>query len=172
MKAEDRKRESDEYLAFSIAGETFALEIDRSREVVDCMDVTEVPGMPACLPGVFNLRGGIVSVIDVRRMLGVVTDSKREDGCIIILEIDMDGELVTVGAPADEVRGVVRFDPESILPPPEIGTNIGKDFVRGVGKRDGEFVFILDIEKIIVFIESEIQRERNVGSDRRGIANG
>ena len=147
--------ETDQHLTFSIGAETFALEIDRAREVVDNTGVTEVPGMTGCLPGVFNLRGGIVSVIDLRQMLGVVAVEKNGEGCMIILEIDMDGELVTIGAPADEVRGVVRFEPGSILPPPEIGTHINRDFIQGVGKRDDEFVFILDIEKIILRIESE-----------------
>ncbi len=147
--------EAGQHLTFSMGTETFALEIDRAREVVDDTEVTEVPGMPACLPGVFNLRGGIVSVVDLRRMLGVAADERKEGGCVIILEIEMDGELVTIGTLADEVRGVVCFGRESILPPPEIGMNINKEYIRGVGKRDDEFVFIIDIEKVVLRIEAE-----------------
>lgn len=149
--------DADQYLTFSIAGETFALDIDQAREVVDGTDVTEVPGMPEYLPGVFNLRGGIVSVIDLCGMLGVANGKAGGDGCVIVMEVEVDGETVAIGVRVDEVRGVVRFGPEGILPAPGIGTQINKDFIRGVGKREDEFMLILDIQKVMAFIESEIR---------------
>jgi len=77
------------------------------------------------------------------------------DTCIIVMDIQGDDKIVTIGSLADSVQEVIDLDEESIEPPPRLGTKVDTDFIRGMGKRDDQFIIILDIDK--VFNSSEIR---------------
>ena len=68
--------------------------------------------------------------------------------CVIIVEVSLEGERLIIGALADSVQEVIEMDPSMIEPPPRIGTKLNTRFIRGMGKRDEEFIIILDIDKI------------------------
>jgi purine-binding chemotaxis protein CheW len=68
--------------------------------------------------------------------------------CVIIVEVQLDGETTIVGALADSVQEVIEMDAATIQPPPRIGAKLNTEFIRGMGKRDEEFVIILDIDKV------------------------
>jgi purine-binding chemotaxis protein CheW len=68
--------------------------------------------------------------------------------CIIVVEINMDGDTTILGALADSVQEVVEMEPETIEPAPHIGTKLNTDFIKGMGKVDSNFVMILDIDKV------------------------
>lgn len=156
--------EAKEYLTFTLGTETFALEVAMVREVVDYSDITEVPLMPGYLPGVFNLRGTIISVISLHLMLGLPGAEKTKNTCIIITETNADGELLLAGSVADSVHEVIYLDENQIGPPPLLGTKINTEFVRGIGNRGNSFVIILNIEKVLSVIEAEISVASNENS--------
>jgi len=145
---------TNQYLTFELDGETFALEIAKVREVLDFTSVTRVPQMPQFMRGVINLRGSVVPVVDMRLKFGMPPAGRTINTCIIIVEIDMDGEMVALGALADSVKEVVELESADIEPAPRIGTRLNTDFIRGMGKKEDSFLILLNIDR--VFSDEEL----------------
>ena len=140
---------TDQYLTFTLAEETFAIEIVKVREVIDYVHLTRVPRMPVFLRGVINLRGSVVPVIDLRLILSMPSVEKTVDTCIIIAEVNMDGEPLHLGMLADFVQEVIDIDPSQIDPPPKLGSMLNTEFIRGMGKRGEGFFIILNIDQVL-----------------------
>lgn len=154
--------EATQYLTFSLGKEDFALEIARVREVLDYTNITKVPRMPEFLRGVINLRGNVVPVTDLRLKLGMSATERTVNTCIVIVEIDIDGELMHMGVLTDSVREVLDLNPDQIKPPPRLGTKLNTEFIRGMGKRDDRLLIILDIDKVLSSDElAEVQSAGN-----------
>jgi purine-binding chemotaxis protein CheW len=139
---------TNQYLTFELDGEIFALEIAKVREVLDFTAVTRVPQMPAFMRGVINLRGSVVPVVDMRLKFGMPQTDRTVNTCIIIVEIELEGEMVALGALADSVKEVVELEPGDIEPAPKIGTRLNTEFIRGMGKREDRFLILLDINRV------------------------
>ena len=112
-----------EYLTFQLGGAPFALPIKGIREVVGCLPITEVPGMPLFLRGVMNLRGVVMPVIDLRVRLGLAPARATRRSCIVIVELEDGGLAVPVGLLVDAVQAVLGADDAvEELPQPEGGS--------------------------------------------------
>lgn len=146
--------ETMQYLTFKLEDEVFALDITTVREVLDFTTMTKVPRTPEFMRGVINLRGSVVPVVDLRLKFGLGKTEKTVNTCIIIVEVNVDGETVILGALADSVQEVIDLGPDHIEPAPKIGTRLNTEFIKGMGKRDNNFIIILDIDK--VFSTSEL----------------
>jgi purine-binding chemotaxis protein CheW len=145
--------EAGQYLTFTLDKETYAFDISQVREILDVSDITRVPQMPEFMLGVINLRGRVVPVIDLRLKFGLTKTEKTIDTCIIIIEMDIEGEATLLGTLADSVREVMTLEPDQIVPPPKIGTRLNTEFIKGMGKRNDEFVIIADIDKVFAIDE-------------------
>jgi purine-binding chemotaxis protein CheW len=145
---ENMNNETNQYLTFKLDEEVFALDIRKVREVLEYTTVTKVPQTPAFMRGVINLRGGVVPVVDMRLKFGMAQTENTVNTCVIISEILIDEETTVLGALADSVQEVIELEPGQIEPPPRMGTRLKTEFIRGMGKRDGEFIIILDIDKV------------------------
>jgi purine-binding chemotaxis protein CheW len=137
-----------QYLSFKLDEEEFALDISKVREVLDFTKITKVPQTPAFMRGVINLRGAVVPVVDLNKKFGIKDTEKTVNTRIIIGEVDIEGDNIVLGVLADSVHEVMELEPEHIEPAPKIGTRLNTDFLKGMGKRDEEFVMILDIDKV------------------------
>lgn len=140
--------ETNQYLSFILEDEVFALDISKVREVLDYTAVSKVPRTADFMLGVINLRGSVVPVVDMRLKFGLSRTVKTVNTCIIIVEVEIDGETTILGALADSVQEVMDLAPDQIEPPPQIGTRLKTRFIKGMGKREGHFVIILDIDKV------------------------
>ncbi len=140
--------ETTQYLTFKLEDEVFALDISKVREVLDFTTVTKVPRTPDFMRGVINLRGSVVPVVDMRLKFGMSATGQTVNTCIIIVEINLDGERLVLGALADSVQEVIELEPGQIEPPPRLGTRLNTEFIRGMGKRDEQFIIILEIDRI------------------------
>lgn len=147
--------ETTQYLTFKLEEELFALDIGKVREVLDFTTITKVPQTPDYMRGVINLRGSVVPVVDLRLKFGMVMAEQTVNTCVIIVEVELEGERVVMGAMADAVQEVLDLEPDQIEPPPRIGTKLNTDFIKGMGKHNDQFIIILDIDK--VFTSSELQ---------------
>lgn len=156
--------EVSNYLTFKLDEEIFALEILKVREVLDFAKVTKVPQTPEFMRGVINLRGSVVPVVDLRLKFGLKKTEQTVDACIIIAEIDLGGETTILGTLADAVHEVIELEPEAIDPAPKIGTRLNTEFIKGMGKRDDEFIIILDIDK--VFSSEEMALVQETGKNK------
>ncbi|MBF0163497.1 MAG: chemotaxis protein CheW [Magnetococcales bacterium] len=139
---------STQYLTFTLGSEVFAVDIAKIREVLEYSSVTKVPRTPDFMCGVINLRGSVVPVVDMRLKFNMGQSEKSVNTCIIILEIAQDDGVVVMGALVDSVREVMELEPDQVEPPPKIGMRLRAEFLKGMGKQDGRFIMILDIDKI------------------------
>ena len=140
--------EATQYLTYKLGEEIFALDISKVREVLDYTTITKVPRTPDFMRGVINLRGSVVPVVDMRLKLGMTETQRTVNTCIIITDVTVDGDAVTLGALADSVQEVMDLEPDHIEPAPRIGTKLKTDFIRGMGKQGDRFVMILDVDKV------------------------
>ena len=139
---------SRQYVTFSLADELFGVEVSRAREILSLTPLTKVPQTPAYLLGVINLRGQVVPVVDMRLKLGLPAAEETEDTCIIVIEVQVDGEAIVVGALADAVREVLEVRDDQIEPPPRLGTKLNTEFINGMGKVDEQFMILLNIDRV------------------------
>jgi purine-binding chemotaxis protein CheW len=145
--------ESSQYLTFKLDQELYAVDIAKVREVLELTTLTKVPRTPDFMRGVINLRGSVVPVVDMRLKLGLTHTEKTVDTCVIITEVEIDGEKTVLGALADSVQEVIELDAGQIMPPPRMGTRIDTGVIRGMGKRDDQFLIILDIDRVFTVAE-------------------
>jgi purine-binding chemotaxis protein CheW len=137
-----------QFLTFKLDEELFALDISKVREVLDFTSITKVPQTPDYMRGVINLRGSVVPVVDMRIKFGMKITETTVHTCVIIVEVEMEGEKVVMGAMADAVQEVLDLEPDQIEPPPRIGTKLNSDFIRGMGKLNDQFVIVLDLDRV------------------------
>jgi purine-binding chemotaxis protein CheW len=140
--------ETRQYLSFKLDEEEFALDISKVREVLDFTKITKVPQTPEFMRGVINLRGAVVPVVDLNKKFGIKDTEKTVNTRIIIGQVEVEGDEIVLGVLADSVHEVMDLEPDKIEPAPRIGTRLNTDFLKGMGKREEEFIMILDIDKV------------------------
>ena len=136
------------YLTFRLEEEVFALNVLQVTEVLDMCPITKVPRAPDFMRGIINVRGSVIPVIDFRMKFGLKKTEETLDTRIIVMQIDLEGDSVAIGAIADSVHEVMEMESNQVEPPPKIGGRWRTDIIRGIGKRDDEFIIILDIDRI------------------------
>lgn len=141
--------EPSQYLIFGLADESFAIAILHIKEIMEYGSLTEVPMMPEAVRGVINLRGAVVPVIDLAARFGKPATAVGRRTCIVIVEMEQDGERHDVGLIVDAVNEVIEIPAVEIEPPPSFGAKIHTDFIAGMGKVNGHFVIILDVGEVL-----------------------
>lgn len=152
---------TQQYVTFSLGEELFGVEVSRTREILSLTPVTKVPQTPDYLLGVINLRGQVVPVVDMCLKLGMTAGEETEDSCIIVVDVQVDGEPITIGARADAVREVLEVRSDQIEPPPKLGTRLNTEFISGMAKIDEQFMILLNIDRI--FNDEELVLVQDVG---------
>lgn len=137
-----------EYLTFKLDGDEFAVDVQKSREIVDLKSVTKVPQSPDFMLGVINLRGSVVPVIDMRLKFGMEKAEATQSTSIVVMDVLVGEETVIVGAVVDSVEEVMELDSSQIEPAPRIGTRLNTEFIKGMGKQNDQFLIILDIDRV------------------------
>lgn len=135
-------------LTFCLADETLALDVARVHEIIDPLPTTPVPRADAFAPGLINVRGSVVPVLDLRRRLGLNPVEKTEDSRMIVLDIPLGEEAIKIAIEADAVEKVSEVDTAEIEPVPEIGIDWPSDYLEGVAKRNGNLVMILRADTV------------------------
>ncbi len=136
------------YLTFRLGDESYAIEIEKSREVLNYTKITRIPKTPEYMLGVINLRGGVVPVVDLKMKFGMEKIMEPAKSKIIILELLLNKETLLIGALVDSVQEVLELENNHIESAPKLGMNMNTEFIKGIGKKGEEFLIILDIDKI------------------------
>jgi purine-binding chemotaxis protein CheW len=157
--SEDALKDINQFLTFTLGKEIFALDIGTVREVLELTSITKIPRTPEFMRGVINLRGHAVPVVDMRLKLGMSKSEDTVDTCIIIVEIEFDGEFTVMGALVDSVREVFEMMPESIEAAPKMGAAINAEYIKGMGRQNEQFIIIIDINKIFSAEELAMAKE-------------
>jgi purine-binding chemotaxis protein CheW len=138
-----------QYLGFLVAGEEYAIGILRVREILEFDTVTRVPATPPSIRGVINLRGRVVPVVDLAVKLGLPESPITKRTCVVVVEVDLDGQRTVMGVLADSVSQVLDLPPSEIQAPPAFGPRVRVDCLLGMGRAGKKFVLLLDIDKLL-----------------------
>jgi purine-binding chemotaxis protein CheW len=141
--------EQQQYLTFTLGEEMFAIGILAIREIIEYGNLTEVPMTPPFIRGVINLRGAVVPVVDLAVRFGREPRPSSKRTCIVIIDIASANGTQEMGIVVDAVSEVLEIPDADIEPPPEFGARIRIDFISGMGKVNGKFVVMLDVERIL-----------------------
>jgi purine-binding chemotaxis protein CheW len=136
-------------LTFLLDGEVYGADISQIQEVLEYRRVTKVPRTPEFMLGVINLRGQVVPVIDLRRLFSMQVTENTVNTCIVIVDVMLEGEGISLGILADGVKEVIELSASDICDAPRLGHRIDTRFIEGIGKSDDEFIIILNLGRVI-----------------------
>ncbi len=158
---EQEKNTIVSYLTFRLSDEEYGAHVSKVLNILEMTKITKIPRAPHFMKGVINLRGMVLPVIDTRIKFGMTETEYTDKTCIVVMDLELDGELVHVGALVDEVVAVLEIDDNKIGPAPSIGNHYHASFISGVTRVDDRFIMILDMIK--VFSANEIAELSSVG---------
>lgn len=145
--------EPAQFLTLAAAAEIFAIDTQCVREIIEYSQVTRVPMMPDFICGVINLRGAVVPVIDLQARFGKGRARLGQRTCIVILEVAGEQESQVLGLVVDSVNEVIEIESADIKPAPVIGNRIRADFIRGMVKVRGQFLTLLQMDRVLCVSE-------------------
>ena len=154
--AEAIEVKAPQYLSFMIAGTDYGLPILAVKEILQHEEPTRVPGTPASIRGVINVRGQVVPVIDLAVKFGGEETVPSKRTCILVVEAQAGKDRLVVGVLADAVNEVLDLPVGEIEEPPSFGTNIRLDYLTGMGKVGKGFVLLLDADRVLTASEVEL----------------
>lgn len=134
----------ERYLTFFLGEEQYGIAIDRIKEIIAIMKVTNVPKTPEYMRGVINLRGSIIPVVDTRLRFGMEPKNEDMHTAIVIVEV----EKVNIGFIVDRVEEVASIDSMNLSEPPKFGSHVDSDFICSIAQVDEKVIMILDVLKL------------------------
>lgn len=156
---ETKEGRINSYLTFKLGEEVFAANVSKVLNILEMTKVTRVPKAPEYMKGVINLRGAVLPLIDTRSKFEMEETEYTTNTCILVLDINMSGESVHVGALVDSVQEVIEFEETSILPAPSIGTKYKSEFIQGMARIGDNFVMILNMDLVFSTEELSLLKE-------------
>ena len=138
-----------QYLTFMIGGEEYAVSLLKVKEIIEFDVITKVPKMPEWVRGVINLRGSVVPVVDLAVKLRQAPSEIGKLTCIVITEVQCDGEAKVIGVMADAVSQVIDLRLEEVEAPPSFGTRLKADYLLGMARSGKKFCLMLDTDKVL-----------------------
>lgn len=141
------------YLSFKLGGEFFSIPVMKVLEILEVPKITKVPHSPDFLKGVINLRGAVLPVIDTRVKFGMSPTDFTINTSILVLSVQHDEEVLTVGVLVDSVVEVFEIEDSEIKPSPSIGAKYKAEFIEGMINYEDQFMMLLDIDQIFSLIE-------------------
>ena len=153
---EDQYKEEQRVIAFMLNEELIGINIKNVTKISKRLDITPVPKTPEHILGVMNLRGNIVPVVNLKKMLGLPNDEEKDQEFILII----DSAIGNIGLLIDQVVGAITIDEEEIQPAPINSLGIDSKFITGVIITKEEYgsknlLILLDIDKLFYKDEEE-----------------
>ena len=133
------------FLTFFLANEEYGIEILKVQEIIGMMQITPVPRTPAFIRGVINLRGKVITVVDLRVKFDMESKEQTEETCIIVVQTSG----VQIGCVVDKVSEVLDIQDEEIEEAPSFGADVNTEYILGIGKSQGKVKLLLDIDKVL-----------------------
>ena len=143
--AADVNDEVLQWVRFHLEEETYGINVMQVQEVLRYSEIAPVPGAPAYVLGIINLRGNVVTVIDTRTRFGLNSAEVTDNSRIVIIE----AEKQVIGILVDSVAEVVYLRSSEIDSAPNIGTEESAKFIQGVSNRDDELLILVDLNKLL-----------------------
>jgi len=141
--------EQAQYVTLGVAEEIFAAPVAKVLEILDMQPTARLPRAPENLLGMIDVRGQGVPVLDLRLTLGMEPAPDTENTRIVVLAINGADGQVTMGLRADRVFEVTVLDQATLDAPPPVSAGWGDQVIQGIGRRNGEFVTVLDLDRML-----------------------
>lgn len=143
------------YLVFTLGGAPFAIPVAAVREVVEFHGLTRIPLAPEVLPGVMNLRGTVVPVIELAVRIGRPPITRSRRSCVIVVEARVGSGCPVVGCLVDTVQQAVECSGDDVQTRPAFGTGLRSNFVAAMVRVGSRFVPVLELEQVLAASELE-----------------
>jgi purine-binding chemotaxis protein CheW len=140
---------SDQVLTFTLGEETYGVDILRVQEIRGWSPVTRIPQAPAHVLGVLNLRGSIVPIVDLRMRFKLERAEYTPLTVIIVLSVESPVGRRDFGVVVDGVSDVIHVPKSDVKPAPDLGAQVGTEFIAGLAAVSGRMVMLLDIDQLI-----------------------
>ena len=154
------------YLTFKLGDELFAANVGKVLEILEIPRITKVPRSPGFMRGVINLRGSVLPVIDTRTKFGLPQEEDTINSCIIVLDVEMEGQSIIIGSVVDAVQEVMEIEENQIQPAPSVGSKYKTEFIEGMVKVQDQFIMMLNLDK--VFSSSEVSILQDLVQEKDG----
>jgi purine-binding chemotaxis protein CheW len=159
MSLEVSYSEGTRLITFILGEEKYGLNILKVRELISFPEgLTRIPGMPDYIIGMFNLRGLVIPVMDLREKFKMSGEERHEFSVIIIVEV----ENKNIGLTVDSVSDVIFVKEEDIQETTELAVNVDTKFIKGVAKTKDEMVILLDIDYLLSKAEFDTLLEEDI----------
>lgn len=142
----------NQLVVFKLAREYYGVDIALVESIIKMQPLVAVPQAPDFVEGITNLRGVVLSVVDLRKRFGLPAVEASKDTRIIVVEINN----LTVGMIVDAVTEVLRLQEEAIQPPPALMVTATSTFITGIAKIDERLVTLLDLKKVLSLEETTL----------------
>ncbi len=134
-----------QWVTFRLEGETYGINVMQVQEVLRYTEIAPVPGAPAYVLGIINLRGNVVTVIDTRHRFGLQTTDVTDQTRIVIIEADSH----VVGILVDAVAEVVYLRQSEIETAPNVGNEESAKFIQGVCNKNDQLLILVELDKLL-----------------------
>ncbi|TQV84198.1 chemotaxis protein CheW [Exilibacterium tricleocarpae] len=134
-----------QWVTFRLAGETYGINVMQVQEVLRYSEIAPVPGAPAYVLGIINLRGNVVTVIDTRHRFGLPSGELTDHTRIVIIEADHH----VIGILVDSVAEVVYLRLSEIETAPNVGNEESAKFIQGVCHKNEELLILIELDKLL-----------------------
>jgi purine-binding chemotaxis protein CheW len=138
-------------VSFQIGSEEFGIDILMVQEIIRLIEITKIPNSPSYIEGIVNLRGKVISIIDLRVKLGIEKISPTNETRIIVVDIDS----MIVGFLVDSVSEVLRIPKSITEAPPSIVNGLDTEYITAVGKLEDRLLILLDLKKVLLKDENK-----------------
>lgn len=141
-------RTPPQYVTIGIDREIFAVDVESVREILDMQPIARLPNAPPFMVGMIDVRGQGVPTIDLRVKLGLPAVPITENTRILVLDVRIDGEPLTLGMIADRVIEVTSLTEHVLEAPPKVGVRWRSDYIQALGRSNGAFVIVFDLSRL------------------------
>lgn len=143
----------EKFAIFKIGDEDFGVSINRVVEILKSQKIYSLPELPDFLSGVINVRGDVVPLLDLRLRFGMHASEKK--GRIIIVRSE--GEKI--GLQVDEIDEIISLAAEDLIAPPSIFKGLKTEYLKGLGKKEGRIIILLNLDRLLTSEEKIILKE-------------
>ena len=153
--------ETGQYLRIGLGKETFAIPASIVREILDLGNMTPLPTANRVVGSLVNVRGRVVPLADLRLRFNIEVKPPTIDSRIVVLELDIDREALVVGIIAEKVFEVSALDSMMEDDVPRVGMRWPPEFVKSIGRRNDEFVMVLDLGRVFNFGDDPVPEDKS-----------
>jgi len=139
----------NQYLTFILGDEEYGVDILRVQEIRGWDKVTPIPNAPPFIKGVVNLRGTIVSILDLRERFEMQEVEYNELTVIVVLKVKGDGKERIMGIVVDAVSEVYHIEQDDLKDPPDLGYAIDMDYMKGMATVEDKMVIVLNVDHLM-----------------------